>query len=615
MALRNAKPFVFVPKGLSDADDATTAFPGAMSSLQNLVPNPSNDNQFVPRAASIKITNFSGFTTPGQLTALIVVGNIAWGMISTARNAGKDEPFCYNIATGAFITIGNVTAANSPTSPATTGDWTPPCIVPSTSGRLTITHPGYNGTTTFIGWIDISSFSSTGITGATHTSTAVDGLSGNVLLAGWSVGMLIGGAGIPATTYIKSIAADGLSLVLSQAATATAAGVALTVTGGTPAAPLYGAGNTNGNALPAVPLCVGVFNSRTWYGVNNFAVYSDTLNPQQVTNASQALALGDNTPVTAISPFPLTQGITGGIVQALVIFKGAGNFFQITGDAATNNLAQNIVAGSVGTLAPNTICGTPTGLAFVAPDGLRQLTFGGILTPPIGRAGMGVHTPFTAVVNPSRMAASFNNNVIRISCTPLASPGQTPVAYWYDVDRAAWTGPHTFPSAIIRPYYGGTGDTFILAASGIAAALWQAVSDPTPAATYTENGVALQWAFTPTLLPDNREMASNSISESSIGLQMPAGQRVSIVATDEEGNLLDQQIVAGPSGTTSVWDNFNWGGGVWGSSTAPYRQNAIEWSQPLVARQMIFNMTGMSSLGFIVGTLQLKYQRLGYQLP
>lgn len=73
-------------------------------------------------------------------------------------------------------------------------------------------------------WPIDSSFT---LTGNTHTTTTVDGLSS---IAGLQPGMAISGAGIPAgTTIVAVTSAGGGSLTLSAAATATATGVTLTV--------------------------------------------------------------------------------------------------------------------------------------------------------------------------------------------------------------------------------------------------------------------------------------------------------------------------------------------------------------------------------------------------
>jgi hypothetical protein len=616
VALINSKPFTFRPKGLSEAIDATNAFPGAMNLLSNLVPNPSNDNQFVCRPAAVQATNFTGFNTPTTVTALIVVGNFAWGMVSTSRFAGKDEPFCYNISTGLFVPISNVTSGNTPTTPTSTGDWTPPTMYAVTSGRIMITHPGYNGTTQFIGWIDISSFSSATITGNTHGTTTVDGLSSNVLTAGWQVGMqILGSSGdIPAGTYITAIAAGGTSITISQAATGSHAGQTFTVTGGTPAAPLYGSGNTNTNPLSAVATAVAGYNGRAWYAVGNSVVFSDSLNPTQVTNASQALIFGDSTPVTALAGLPLTSQITGGSIQSLIVFKGAQPYYQVTGDQATSNLAVNAVNGSVGTLAPNSIAACSKGLIYVAPDGVRILGFAGTVSDPLGRAGIGVATAFTNAINPSRMAAAFNNNVYRVSCQPNTG-SQANIEFFFDFDRAVWTGPHSFPAALIRPVFTGLGNTFLSAAVGVNGALWASGTDPTPTSTYTENSVALTFDYQPTLLPDTGTQSGVCIVQTTIGLQLPNSLSVNCLAANEAGFAIDQEILTSPGTGGSIWNAFNWGAGVWGASLGYFKQYAINWARPIVVRQLVFQVNGASAAGFVIGNVYFNYQTLNYQLP
>lgn len=145
----------FSPTGLSDAEDAANVFEGACESLINLIPKPSTRNLFVPRPAQTVMTEFSGFTTPGFISALKIIGNIAYGMIATGRNPGHDEPFSYNIDAGTFNTISGVTNPNTPSSPSTSGTWTPP-IMELVGTRLIVTHPGFTGAPNFFGWIDVS---------------------------------------------------------------------------------------------------------------------------------------------------------------------------------------------------------------------------------------------------------------------------------------------------------------------------------------------------------------------------------------------------------------------------------------------------------------------------
>jgi hypothetical protein len=77
-------------------------------------------------------------------------------MVASFRNAGNDEPFVYDIPTGLFITVTGVTSANTPTSPATSGDWIPP-VMALIGGKIIVTHQGFNdGAGYFFGVLDIN---------------------------------------------------------------------------------------------------------------------------------------------------------------------------------------------------------------------------------------------------------------------------------------------------------------------------------------------------------------------------------------------------------------------------------------------------------------------------
>jgi hypothetical protein len=65
-------------------------------------------------------------------------------MVSTTRNLGKDEPFLYDIPSATFIALSGVTAANTPTSPATSGPWNPPNL-DLIGSKLIVSHPGFTG--------------------------------------------------------------------------------------------------------------------------------------------------------------------------------------------------------------------------------------------------------------------------------------------------------------------------------------------------------------------------------------------------------------------------------------------------------------------------------------
>lgn len=191
MVLRRSQPAPYIPKGLTDSIDLGMAFNGAMTSLSNLIPNPGANGQWIARPASTQQTSFSGFSSPGFISCYKVIGSNVYGMIATSRNAGKDEPFAYSLVTGLFTTISGVTNLNTPSSPATSGDWTPPtCDL--VGSKVIFTHPGFNiANGMFIGFIDISnpgspSWSAGNLTGAiafTQLPTVVAQFNGRAYYA------------------------------------------------------------------------------------------------------------------------------------------------------------------------------------------------------------------------------------------------------------------------------------------------------------------------------------------------------------------------------------------------------------------------------------------------
>src|SRR5258708_3738223 len=87
MALRKAKPLPWSPHGASDTLDSSTSFPGAMANLQNLIPDPSTDDLWQCRPASLLLNDLSTtFNTPTFISCTIVICNRLYGMVSTAQN-------------------------------------------------------------------------------------------------------------------------------------------------------------------------------------------------------------------------------------------------------------------------------------------------------------------------------------------------------------------------------------------------------------------------------------------------------------------------------------------------------------------------------------------------
>jgi hypothetical protein len=678
-----------------DAVDGTNVPPGAMGMLANLVPSPMTRGIVVSRSAQLKVTSFTGPNAPGgpaQINALLVVGNLAYGMIAATSGAytGYDVPFVYNIATETYLPIAIPGgAASLPVTPPTLGDWTPPTMA-VVGSRIMVTHPGFpGGSGPYFGWLDISSFSDNTKTGTLNSTTSITALSADVLEDGWQPGMLIAGNGIQADTTIVSLDAEALDLntigttaagaysvtaigsltdvvpgctmagpgiavgalvesvdvggssvvmtlpatqsiaggavnfsgataiVISQAATASAVNVALTVTGGTAAAPLWGSGNTNGMPLAAVPVAVAQFSARAWFAVNtptgNAVVFSDTENPTQVSNLSevQVLTLNNGVAVTALGGLPLGATTLGGIIQALIVFQ-ASELWQITGDAATSNLSLNQIAVGVGCSAANTICPTTQGLAFVAADGLRVINFFAQVGDPIGAYGTGVWQPFLNAVNPTRMCAAYNNDTLRISVQNGAANGQPRQEFWYHTALKSWSGPHSLPAALLQPY---AGKYFIAVAASIDAALWQGSPVPTLSDTYSENGVALSFTSQTALLPDTGEMAQNSMIETSLAALVTNNNTILISAMDEQGNILDRATLSGAAQSVALWGSTLWGTGIWGGGAGYFMQSQILWDRPVVFKQMTLTISGSSSSGMALGNWYMRYGRLGYLLP
>ncbi len=531
MAIANSKPVPLIPSGVVDAVDMSNAAPGAMSSLQNLVPDPSTKGIYVPRPAAIKKTSFGGFTTPGFVSCLFVVGDLAYGMIASGKNAGKDEPFIYDLNAAAFIAITGVTNAKSPTSPATTGTWVPPTMA-VVGTKVIVTHPGFDGITYFIGWLDIS----------------------------------------------------------------------------TPASPVWDAGNTTTNALPARPAAVFSFNSRAWYAVNNTVWWSATLTPLTITNATDFLTMGDTTPVVALSGMPLLN-TQGGIVQSMFAFKNS-TLFQVTGDitnSPTPLISQAIQAG-VGTYAPLSITPTNEGLAFISTHGLRVITENGQVGPVIGGNGSGIAQPFINAAVPSRICAAHNVDTTRITTQNQFIPSVPVQDWWYNTDLESWSGSHTFPASLIQPWR----DTFLMTPVGVTASLWQSDTLPQETSSYIENGnqLVLGYAMPTSTLTGTMNM--NAVIETSIGIQFSeVGGTLNFTALDENGGILD---VCSKTVTVSaaIWDVFTWGSGLWGGTVLDYQQLRVPWNVPIVFNQMIFAVNGDAVTGFKIGSLFMRYQVTGY---
>jgi len=159
MGINQSRPIRFTARGTTDSFDSTDKFPGACQKLTNLVFDQANPELVVSRPGVVTLANLiaAGFANPTFISIQIGIGPRIYGMVATTRNAGHDEPFIYDTSINAFVTVtGTISAATTPTSPATTGAWTPPTIA-TVGTMIIVTHPGFPGTAgKFFGYFDVT---------------------------------------------------------------------------------------------------------------------------------------------------------------------------------------------------------------------------------------------------------------------------------------------------------------------------------------------------------------------------------------------------------------------------------------------------------------------------
>ncbi len=554
MSLRRTTPLTFNPRGLSDALDGSNVFSGAMASLQNLIPDPSTRGLWQCRPAAVELANIgagapfssgfsSGFSTAGFPLPI--------GLISCLKVIG-------NVAFG---------------------------LVASDQGR---DYP----------------FAYNIMTGAFLTITGITTVNRPTSPA-------TTGAWIPPTMDLV-----GPELLVTHPGFTGAGGVYFGWFDiSDPSNITWSGGNLTGAVtFTTAPSSVRNFNQRAYWITNPptgqpAVIFSDVLVPRTVTNANQVLTFGDNVALTALFGLPLSNQL-GGIIQSLIVFKGVTNMYQITGDAATlpaSDLAVNSLNIATGTLAPNSICATPKGLSFIAPDGLRFIDFTAKVSDPIGNDGMGKTLPFIYSNVPSRMCAAANGSIIRITTQDASLIGTPWVEYWYDMPRQIWSGPHTFPASCIAPY----NNTFIVAPRDVPGTLWQSDYVQNATSTFTENGTPLTFTWTSCMLPDTNQMAEYAMIESTIYMGLAAGATYTILALDQNQAVLQQASVSNVNAAT-VWGAFTWGSGIWGGAANNLFPRRVPWPEPVVFRRMQMQVQGTSGAAVRVGTMHLRYEQLGY---
>lgn len=368
-----------------------------------------------------------------------------------------------------------------------------------------------------------------------------------------------------------------------------------------PDAPIWNAGNTTINPLPSVPLAVSQFNNRAWFACGNTLGFTDTL-ATTISDATNFLTVGDSTPITALSPQPITTSVQG-IIQALIAFKPT-VISMITGDAVTNDLAQNIISSSVGTIAPRTVCTFPKGVIFMANDGIRSINQQGVLNDPY----QDIKIPFIAAIFPSRASGGYNNNVYRISVRNGHISGNPLQEFWFDIRSNGWSGPHTFIQSMCCPY----AETFVAFSNDIAPMLFTSDVVQSGSSSFVENNIPMTFMYQTAPLQDDGGLYQGSAILSVIDMELPTnGNGYRFAASDVSAGVLSiAQVFANDNG--NFWGEFNWGEGFWTPRQYGLNRYNIPWTQPLVFTRLVFQANGLSSLGFKIGKLTTGNQALKY---
>lgn len=380
-----------------------------------------------------------------------------------------------------------------------------------------------------------------------------------------------------------------------------------------PAAPAWSAGNLTGAIAftTQLPVSVAQFNGRAWYAVGNSIVFSDTNNPINCTLGTQVLSLGSNLNITALAGLPLSS-LTGGILQALMVFVGTSYIYQITGDAASTSmpLSFNQMNVSTGCLSQNAICATPIGLAFISAEGLRFIDYQAQISQPIGIDGQGVNQPFFFTLVPSRVCMAYAGDVIRISLQNALVPGSPFQEYFYHLSRQRWSGPHTFASSLIQ----GFGNSFIKTPVGVTGSLWLSNASPGLTNTYTENGTQMQWQISSPLLPTEDEMCEWALQEMTINLALNNQDIYTFGFTDEQSSAINTQTIVG-AGAATVWGAFTWGAANWLGISQNYSTRRLDFNAPVVFKRAFFTGFGPCSSPFKIGDFNMRLEQLGYVQP
>lgn len=382
-----------------------------------------------------------------------------------------------------------------------------------------------------------------------------------------------------------------------------------------PAAPAYSTMNTTTHALPSVPTFVANFNNRAYFICGNAVYYSDVLVPTSMTNAGQALTVGDTSNCTALSGLPI-QTTTAGVAAALIVFKTS-QIWQITGDAAiSGSLALNYLSLNVGSVAPRSVQPSPIGTIFVSQDSAYVVNPLGAVIPLSNQLGSfnatsDIRQPFNYCTQPTRISAAYSNGIYRMCIPTIIDGNVTTNDYWFDTKRMRWNGPHTF----VYDTASSAGGNFVLSGAGSGAKLFYSYTVPSTNTVYNDNGTSYLIDLKTADFPNTGEMAMNQIVESTIALASSgASQNFSVSAFDDAGNYITStNVKTNPSG--SLWGSNYWGdGSLWKSSLVRPQTYLLAWSIPIVFNRIAIEIVATAGAGVAIDSFFARTQKTGYTL-
>jgi hypothetical protein len=377
----------------------------------------------------------------------------------------------------------------------------------------------------------------------------------------------------------------------------------------TVASPTWTATDTTTNGLSGRPRAVANFNNRAYFAIGARLEFTDVLSIVR-TASTQALTMGGPDNLTGLSGLPI-QTTSSGIVQALIAFKDF-EVWQVTGDSATSNLAQNYLSLSIGCSSPRSIASGPMGVYFASRTGPFIVDPLGLVRPVTNSARdemPDIQAPFQNMSEPTRANGAYLNGIYRVSMETTIRGTTFFGDYWFDERKRRWTGPHSFRYDCAARY----ANFFLLCSNTYPARLMH--SDPIPrvGSVYSDLSSALTVSMFSATFPKTSHMQMKQVVESTQELSSAgAATAYAITAVNDGEDTLDSVSVTAESSGVA-WGSFVWGDGtVYTSSTNRPRVYTVPWSKPLVFKKMALQITAPSNAALSIGTHYARYQNVGY---